>query len=106
MSRSRDLVHGLRRKVARSIWALADRIYPYPPETQESDVTRGWEITAYFEADEKTANEVFDRMSDATCGVPHHPLEPCPGPPAVLSMRPAEEDPEAGVGPPAASIAD
>ena len=76
-----------RRKVAYGIWAVAEVVYPYRDVESGGEEEQSWEITAYLEADAKTADEVFQRMSDATCGVPHHQLDPCPGPSVVMGMH-------------------
>lgn len=82
----------LRQVVARSIWDVASWIYPYAAFEHDEVEKKGWEITAYIEATEQEAHDCFDRMSDAACGVDHHALDMCPGPPCVMGMHPAEDD--------------
>jgi hypothetical protein len=82
-------VKWIRRKIAYGIWAVASWFYPYADEDHGSGSERGWDISLYIEATEEQANEVFGRLSDAVCGVPHHHLDPCPGPMHVMGMRPS-----------------
>jgi hypothetical protein len=78
----------IRRQIAYGIWAIASWFYPYADQEYDSESERGWDISLYIEATEEEANEVFSRVSDAVCGVPHHHLDTCPGPMHVMGMRP------------------
>ena len=79
----------LRRKIAYAIWAVASLAYPYAQFEYDDEDERQWEITATLWATEQGAQDAFERMSDATCGVAHHHLDPCPGPQVVMGMHPA-----------------
>jgi len=90
----RRVAEELRRKIAYAIWAVASWVYPYVSFDHDSETERAWEISGTIWATEEVAKEVFDRVSDATCGVEHHALDPCPAPQGVFGMHPADAPPE------------
>ena len=79
----------LRRVLARRIYAVAGWISP-PTRAKDDEDSIEWEISFSIWATEKVADEVFDRCSDALCGVDHHPLDPCPGPMFVGGLHPVD----------------
>lgn len=81
----------VRRRVAWWLYAMADRVNPPGREKDDTDAT-GWDISFTIWATEKVADEVFDRVSDAICGVDHHPLDDCPGPMFVGGFHPSQPD--------------
>ena len=83
-----------RRAIAHRVWDLASWLYPYATPTYEAETEQGWEISYYFEATEKDANEFWDRLSDAVCNSDHHALDPCPASPFVGGMHPVTLDEE------------